>query len=352
MVTLTLSLCILCSSNYILADPSNNVRRRSFQLTKRLERIHFVRSGEFLMQASLADVTEFLSRWDLRPADLLNQLRPLQPSETVLLVGSISDGLANELSDIDLLLIGDGELDHEFIQREVTSDESVVRLPGGQEINFEYWPTSNIEQLRQRMIPNFELMNNPMPQGSFTRLTDTELRLLHRLRTGVVLTNPEIATYWREQMQLELLPIYLVLQGVAMHFAYREDAIAQIQYERNALSALAMLRLAAEYISFSMVASVGETLFARKWLPRLLQRNQEALGKHRVDELMNYYFPNRQEDAETLIGKAVDFFDTIIGENLERCPDALPIMLGLSGTISFITNLDGAPKAAAPGATG
>ena len=301
------------------------------------------------MQTSLQYATEFLSRWDLRPEDLLTHVRPLRPSESVLLVGSIADGLANELSDIDVLLIGDGELAEEFIQRDATSDESAVRLPSGQEINFEYWRTNNIEELHQRMTPNFELMNNPKPTGWFTRLTDSGLRLLHRLRTGVVLANPEVANHWREQMQLDLLPIYVLMFGIAMHFTYREDAIAQMKYERDTLSALAMLRLAAEYISFSMVASAGETMPARKWLPRLLRRNQNVLGEHRVKEMLGYLFPNPQEDVAALIAKAVDFFDTVIGENLERCPEALPVMMELSGTVSFVTTFEGAPKAAAPG---
>ena len=298
------------------------------------------------MQTSLEYVTEFLSRWNLRPEDLLTHIRPLRPSETVLLVGSIADGLANELSDIDLLSIGDGELTDDFIQRDATSDESAVRLPSGQEINFEYWHTDKIKQLRERMIPNFELMQDAEPKGSFTKLTDGEVRLLHRLRTGIVLANEDVASYWREQMKLDLLPVYMLLHGIAMHFTYREDAIAQIQYEGDTLSAMAMLRLAAEYISFSMVASAGETLPARKWLPRLLRRNQGVLGEHRVNELLSYLFPNPQADGAALVADAADFFDTIIGENLERCPDAQPVIFKLSGTVSFVTTFEGAPKAA------
>ncbi|HYK19621.1 MAG TPA: hypothetical protein VEV42_02735, partial [Pyrinomonadaceae bacterium] len=247
---------------------------------------------------------------------------------------------------IDLLLIGDGKLTDDFIQRDATSDESAVRLPSGQEINFEYWHTDNIKQLRERMTPNFELMDNPEPKGSFTKLTDSEVRLLHRLRTGVVLANPEVASYWREEMKVDLLPVYMLLHGIAMHFTYREDAIAQIQYESDTLSALAMLRLAAEYISFSMVASAGETLPARKWLPRLLRRNQSVLGENRVKELLSYLFPNPQTDGAALIADATDFFDTVIGENLDRCPDAQPLIFKLSGTVSFVTTFEGAPKAA------
>jgi predicted nucleotidyltransferase len=298
------------------------------------------------MQTSLEYVTEFLARWKLRPEDLLTHIRPLRPSETVLLVGSIADGLANELSDIDLLLIGDGELTDDFIQRDATSEESAVRLPSGQEINFEYWHTDKVKQLRERMIPNFELMEDSEPKGSFTKLTDSEVRLLHRLRTGIVLANGEVASYWREQMKLDLLPVYMLLHGIAMHFTYREDAIAQIQYEGDTLSALAMLRLAAEYISFSMVASAGETLPARKWLPRLLRRNQSVLGESRVNELLSYLFPNPQADGAALIANAADFFDTVIGENLDRCPDAQPVIFKLSGTVTFVTTFEGAPKAA------
>ena len=300
------------------------------------------------MQSSTEYVTEFLSRWGLHPTDLLGHIRPMQPSESVLVVGSIADGLANELSDIDLLVIGDGELADGFIQREATSEESVVRLPRGQEVNLEYWNTRNMEDLRERMRPNFELLKNPVPNGWFTKLNDSELRLLHRLRTGMVLTNPEIASYWREQLQLEVLPVYLLLQGVGMHFAYREDAIAQNKYEHDVYSTLIMLRLAAENMAYAMVASVGESLPARKWLTRLLRRNQSVLGERQVNELLSYFFPNPHDNVTALIHKAIDFFDTVIGECLERCPDALPVMLQLSGEVSFVTSLEGAPKAAAP----
>jgi hypothetical protein len=65
-----------------------------------------------------------------------------------------------------------------------------------------------------------------------------------------------------------------------------------------------------------------------------------------VKELLSYLFPNPQTDGAALIADATDFFDTVIGENLDRCPDAQPLIFKLSGTVSFVTTFEGAPKAA------
>lgn len=297
------------------------------------------------METATERAANFLSRWDIRLEDLLGYIRPVKDTETVLLVGSITDGLANQLSDIDLLFIGDGELGEGFVQRGHGSEEAENKLPGGQQINLEYWQADALEKIRERLSVNLDLIRNPSSRagGGINKFNISELRLLHRIRTGVALTNGELADHWRERLRLEELAGYLLLMGIGMHFIYREDAIAQVEYEGDALAACSMLHLAAECIASAMIASAGETNPYRKWQTRLLQRNAALLGEERVSELLRYLFPNPQEDAATQLRNALLFFDTSIVEVLGRFPAALPVLLEMDGMVSFVRNFEGLP---------
>jgi hypothetical protein len=288
--------------------------------------------------------TEFLSNWNLRLEDLVGYIRSPQPTETVLLVGSIVEDLANPLSDIDLLLIGDGDLGEGFIQWEIESEEMVIRLPSGHEMNLEYWHTSALAQLRERLNNNLDLIGSSLPRRGLSRLSEAELRLLHRLRCGVGLVNQEVTDYWRAQLRVEELPLYLILSALALHFAIREDAIAQVRYGGDTLTSLTMLRLAADYMAAAMIASTGETNHSRKWRPRLLMRHRDVLGEERVAELQRYLFPNPQEDAAVALGEALKLFDTSILEIIGRYPSALPVMLELDDQVSFVKDLDAFPR--------
>lgn len=295
-----------------------------------------------LVEKSLKNATEFLSKWGLSVEDLASHVRPLQASETMLLVGSIADGLANPLSDIDLLIIGDGQLEEGFLQRDVQYDEATVRLPGGQEINPEYWQGDTLERLCERLSV-LDLLRDPARPSSINRLGESELRLLHRIRNGVVLVNPENAAYWHSRLRLDELPGYLLIDGIGSHFVYREDAIAQIQYGNDDYSALSMLRISADYIASALLASIGETNPFSKWRPLLLRRNRELLGEERVAELMLYLFPDPRENAAALVRRALPAFDAAVGECLGRCPDAIPAMMTLNQLVSFAKNFEDLP---------
>lgn len=292
------------------------------------------------MENTAQSAAEFLADWGLRPEDLLSYVDALRPSESALLVGSIVEGLANPLSDIDLLLMGDGGLGSTFIQRELVSEETATRLPGGQEIHLEYWHTDALDQLRGRLSSTLEMINDTSQRRELSRLSESELRLLHRLRGGLVLANREVAEHWRAQLHLDSLPLYLVIHFIALHFVCREDAIAQVRYGGDALTALTMLRLASEHLAAAMIASTGETNHSRKWRPRLLTRERAGLGEERVAELLRYLFPNPYEDPEALLGGAIRLFDIAILEIVGRCPDALPVLFELDEVVSFVKDLE------------
>lgn len=292
---------------------------------------------EKFVQNSSQRASELLAQWNIRLEDLKTYIRPLEPSETLLLVGSVADGLANPYSDIDLLMIGDGKLEQGFIQTETEFNEATERLPGGQEINPQYWQTSTLELLRERLNSTFDMIQSPIQSEKLNRLTDTEIRVLHRIRTCIVLANPEIASEWQSSLRVSELPDYRLLHEIGKHFVYREDAIAQVLYGEPLL-ALSMLRFSTESLVNAALASVGETNPDPKWQIRLLMRNKEIIGEERINEVLRFLFPSSQGDPKELINDGLPFFDLMINETLARRPNVIPAMMELNRRVSFVKN--------------
>ena len=301
------------------------------------------------MQTSEEMATEFLSRWNIRLEDLAGFVRPLESSETLLLVGSTTEGLANPLSDVDLVIIGESDFDKGVVIKETEYTEWATNLPDGPEINVEYWRASDLEQMQQRLTNIFTLLQDPsVLQGpsklkQLERFSDSELRLLHRIRVGAVLVNPENAEGWRQRLMLDHLPYYLILHAMSYHNLYREDTVAQVRYG-DPLSALYMLRYTMDYFAGSMLASVGETNTYSKWRVRLLDRHKEALGAESVETITRYLFPDPKQDAAETVREALGYADATLNEILTRCPEIVPAMMAMSELFPFVMQVDEEPK--------
>ncbi len=294
------------------------------------------------MQPSHKNAIEFLANWNLNLEDLTSCVRPLAPTETLLLVGSIAEGLSDALSDIDLIVIGDKSLGHDLIVRSYECEESATRLPSGQEVNFEYWNTSDLEKFAERLNYSFDILSNPTKMSKLFKFSDRECVFLHRLRTGVVLANIDVAEQWRQRLRLEILPDYLVVQNLGHHYGYREDAIARAHVgDRRA--ALYVLRIAMDNLAAAMLASIEITNSYPKWRTRLLELNQEELGKQEVQTLLGYLFPDINADPSETINEAVNFADTAIAEVIGRRPHLIPALLEFEEQISFVRSFNEIP---------
>jgi hypothetical protein len=169
--------------------------------------------------------------------------------------------------------------------------------------------------------------------------------LLHRIRAGLALANPEVAEHWRKRLRLELLPDYFIIMHLGHHYGYREDAIAQVQYG-DRLAALNVMRMSMDSLAAAMLASVGATNPYTKWRTRLLEQNKEALGAAEVDKLMGFLFPDINADAATVVREAAAFADDAIAEAITRRPQLVPVLLKLEDQISFVRGFSEIPDSA------
>jgi hypothetical protein len=292
-----------------------------------------------LIADARSTAADFLARWNLTLDDLTHQVGPLAPSETLLLVGSIAEGLANPLSDIDLMILGDGTLRQGVLINEAEFEQSVRRLDGGEELNVEYWRNEDVERIGDRLASVLAVMQDPTRLVKLESFSEMELRFFHRLRTGVVLANAENAARWRQRLHIDHLGDYLVLHWLNLHSAYREDLIAQVQYG-DPLTALTSLRLSMDALAAAVLATVGETHFHPKWRPLLLERRREEIGGETVDQLLSFLFPALASDPARLAREAIALSDGIIQGLFGRAMHLVPAMLELNKLISFVGTLE------------
>ncbi len=297
------------------------------------------------MGLATQNASSLLKRWKMRVEDLTGYVRPLDATETLMLVGSVPEGLANPLSDVDVFIIGDRELDEGVVVNESDFQEVSINLCDGPEINVGYWRSKDLEQLEGRLRETFTLLRDPSLVGGPSKLKKierfdfNELLILHRIRTGVVLANPENAERWRQRLFLDQLPLYVILHGLANHNIYREDAIAQVRYGDN-LSALGMLRIMTDHLASAVLASVGETNPYPKWRVRLLNWYKGDLGDETVEKLMRFLFPDPKSDASEAVREALEFADFAIQGIALRCPQIISAMLAMNNLFTFVKQAD------------
>jgi len=297
------------------------------------------------MGVALQNASSFLKRWNMRVEDLTRFVRPLDTTETLVLVGSVPEGLANPLSDVDMFIIGDREFEEGVVVNESDFQEMSINTADAPEINIEYWRSRDLEQLERRLSNVFTLLSDLSLVGGESKLKKierfdfSELLILHRIRTGIVLANPENAERWRQRLFLDQWPLYVILHGLGTHNIYREDAIAQVRYGDN-LSALGMLRIMMDHLASSVLASVGETNPYPKWRLRLLNWYKRDLGDETVDNFVRYMFPDPKEPASETVRAAFEFADTAVAGIASRCPKIISAMLAMNNLFTILKQPD------------
>jgi predicted nucleotidyltransferase len=297
------------------------------------------------MGVALQNASSFLKRWNMRVEDLTRYVRPLDPTETLVLVGSVPEGLANPLSDVDMFIIGDRKFDEGIVVNESDFQEMSINTADAPEINVEYWHSNDLEKLEKRMANLFSLLRDPSLVGGPSKLKKverfdfSELLIMHRIRTGIVLANPGIAESWRERLYLDQLPLYIILHGLGTHNIYREDTIAQVRYGDN-LSALGMLHIMMDHLASAILASVGETNPYPKWRMRLLNWYKGDLGEETIENFVRYMFPNPKEPASETVRGAFKFADSAVAGIASRCPQAISAMLEMNNLFTILKQPD------------
>lgn len=246
----------------------------------------------------------------------------LERGETLLLVGSIPEGLSTAASDVDLLRVGH-PTGRGLVRPFSAGTESAWRLAGGATINIEAWNLDDVEALGRRVLEGFRAVDGELDaDGREPRVqhyTAEESLFLHRCSTGVVLAGDALASHLRRGYRIGEISLQFLMLSFLGYCSVIEKASRQAALGDD-LSALWMAVRAMDYMAVTMLASVGESNPHERWRVRLLERCSEMLGRERVDELLDFLFPSRGADVKSLLAAAKEFARVEVGRIIARMP--------------------------------
>lgn len=152
-------------------------------------------------------------------------------SDGLIFAGSLADGTGSRESDLDFVVLHDGEgrftdqiADRGFEPAEVTRSSFVDRLltvVGG--IEFDIWVVDREQASPLRQV----LASSVTPQGellSLPGLQYLEMKLLTRLYSATVLQSAATVESWRQALRVSALPVIRIAGGLVGCISYLEDA--------------------------------------------------------------------------------------------------------------------------------
>lgn len=182
---------------------------------------------------------ELLSEYEIPIVDLVSSY--LQTQEFGLLIGgSIAEGTATAVSDLDFLVLLDSKSAIKLEHLTNKSDSLKIKTiqPGhlfeilhyinGVEINIQFMEKYELRPLIDSFISIAPALYDPRDLVSVPRLAKADLQFLHRLKTGWIIHGNDVVELWRCEFMLEVLPMYIMVNNFFIGIKELEDAEAAI----------------------------------------------------------------------------------------------------------------------------
>jgi predicted nucleotidyltransferase len=282
---------------------------------------------------SSENLNSFLVSSGIELSEITAVIGEIDEGATAILGGSVADGFFNGESDLDVMIIGaaDGILDKGgVIVRESDNRHATWRINSDRDIQVEVYPVGKINELAKRIASS--LSGADRDQIYYCSLS--ELKLLHRLWSGVPLVNPQVADEFVATMRLEKLPRYLVLQKMMNYLAFREDVVGQLSEGRSE-DAIWMSTFMINELVCALNAAMGETNMNGKWQWRLLSRHRDELGGELMDELWAHRFSNCGKVEPATVGASLKFAERVVRKICSLRPTVVPALRALQKGILF-----------------
>jgi Nucleotidyltransferase domain len=240
------------------------------------------------------------------------------PDAAVLLVGSHATGWASADSDLDFAILLEG--DEKYASPATDSDlamatpivERHLAMAGTLEVDVEVVKAEPLSVLVAGIHELDKL--GSMPSAAFAHfpiLQDVELRIMERLRSGIVLTGAGRVSRWRTSLGTDKLPLYATLTNYLGAMASLEDSAALLRPGQSALGAAISGRAAAERLVFSALAYYGHIVIELRHAEELSARSAADGGEVPpiLTDLRGMLFPDP--------GTVHEYFDRVYGHAVE-----------------------------------
>jgi hypothetical protein len=278
-----------------------------------------------MITSALEYSKNFLKRKGIQFDELHNFVPGIEPEDVLILIGSVPDGLANSLSDVDILHIGSHNSAADLVLHEGDCARIIKRVSSDLEINVEFWSRESICGLSEKLDQIGETLSRPNEIKDIVVLDEEQIRIIHYILNGApIFGNINIIrSMFKEQ-----------------YFACLEDCLGQI-IDSDTDTAALCLRYATEYLISSELASLHQSSPYGKWRIRLLKRCDEMIDEDLINNYLRFLFPQLQMEVHD-IENAISFFGERIGEILKRRNSIVPAVAALGARMQFVTSLQSA----------
>jgi hypothetical protein len=208
-------------------------------------------------------------------------------------------------------------------------DISEFSLPSGRMARIRFVPHSVLEELRSLCVRAVDGRSVPSMKVNPPTFAFSQLLLLHRIRTGLALTNESIHSAWRAELRCDALPSVLA----ARHLRFAGERVE----ETKALLAAPSLesaqwcaRQAANELLAATLCSVGSTDPRPEWHLRQLRASTPDLGEAEVARLIDAvcgWSSSSLERTQSLLKICEDLALAVI----DRLPDVADYATGVLG---------------------
>ncbi|MFF1659152.1 hypothetical protein [Streptomyces sp. NPDC058255] len=249
--------------------------------------------------------------------ELRRLLPPIRPSDTLLLAGSVNEGLANQNSVLDLLMISIGGIAAD--SRALPAPSATYLLGKGHSVRVLLYSSAALEEIAATTSRFDEALYEPAALARLPRLGEEARVLLHELRVGYGLLNPTIARAWRENLRVDRLHCYLAVLHLLRHRARLRAAMTYAP-DGDAETTRWMLQESAEELLAMILAAAGESNPRKRWHLKLLRARQEDIGVDVVERLV-VALTRWHADAEEHLGIVVALADELVSIAIGLCPE-------------------------------
>ena len=277
---------------------------------------------------------DLLKKFDLTADDLIAEVPEIGKGDVLLLIGSVSDGLATSLSDIDMMVAGERRPDGDLVLWESGRQRAIRRLASGHEINVEYWDWDRLKKIAEKFSESAYAISNPHLTDNVIVFDEEEVRIIHYILNGIVLSGDNLI--FDDIFNRDVFLDYLVMFSVTKYLATAEDSIGQIM-EEDVECASFDLRRAFEYLVGAELASLGYTNPAPRWRMKLLRKAKPELGDDTYQRYMSYLFCGADKSRED-VEQALGFAQGRLGAIFMRRPKVFAAAGALSERMKFVTS--------------
>jgi hypothetical protein len=204
----------------------------------------------------------------------------------VLLTGSLAEQVGNATSDVDLMVLLDDASALDTTQPAFSLRAGraleVVTYHNGVEVNIDFFARQNVVRLMEALVTLAPALYDPTELSNIPMLQEYDLKFLHRLRTGWVLHNEDLVATWRDELLVDVVPLYQCIRHLNTHNELMEDAYAIAPDRPEA--AFLVGRTCAELATAAITTHAGFTSPNRKWLPYWVARLTDPGDRELAEE--------------------------------------------------------------------